>query len=118
MTTVAFVGLGVMGAPMARNLVRAGFEVVGHDHSQSKIDVLVAAGGKGATNLADTVADADVIVTMVADSPDVDRLMTGSGEEQGIFAWLEAVACWSTSPRSGPTSAPGWPTRRPRPGCG
>ena len=82
MTTVAFVGLGTMGAPMAANLVRAGFDVVGQ-RSSARIDALVASGGRGATSVAEAVAAADVVATMVPDSPDVEAVLTGP---DGVFA--------------------------------
>ena len=83
MTTVAFIGLGIMGGPMAANLVKAGFEVTGYNRSPAPIEKLVDAGGRGAGSVAEAVRDADVIVTMVPDSPDVEAVATG---EDGIFA--------------------------------
>lgn len=83
MTTVGFVGLGIMGGPMAANLVKAGFDVVGYNRSQQPVDALVAAGGKGAASVAEAVRDADVVVTMLPDSPDVEAVVLG---EDGVFA--------------------------------
>jgi 2-hydroxy-3-oxopropionate reductase len=83
MTTVAVIGLGIMGGPMAANLVEAGFDVVGHNRSPDKVKTLVDAGGRGADTVADAVRDADVIVTMVPDSPDVEEVTSGEG---GVFA--------------------------------
>ena len=82
-TTVAVIGLGIMGGPMAANLVRSGFDVVGYNRSQEAIDKLVAAGGAGATGIADAVKDADVVITMVPDSPDVAGVVQGP---DGVFA--------------------------------
>lgn len=79
MTKVGFVGLGIMGGPMAANLVAAGYEVTGYNRSQPKIDKLVADGGKGAQSVAEAVADADVVVTMLPDSPDVETVVLGEG---------------------------------------
>jgi 2-hydroxy-3-oxopropionate reductase len=87
MTTVAFIGLGIMGGPMAANLVKAGFEVVGYNRSPEPVQRLVDAGGRGAKDVAEAVHDADVIVTMVPDSPDVEAVATG---EDGIFASAKA----------------------------
>lgn len=88
---VAFIGLGIMGLPMAKNLINAGFNVTGYNRSQDKIDALVQAGGNGATSIADAVKDADVIITMVPDSPDVAGVVQG---EDGVFANAKAGAYW------------------------
>lgn len=93
-TTVAVVGLGIMGAPMAANLVSAGYQVTGYNRSQDAIDKLVAAGGRGATSVADAVRDADVIITMVPDSPDVAGVARGEGDEPGLIASAKQGAVW------------------------
>jgi 2-hydroxy-3-oxopropionate reductase len=82
MTTVAFIGLGIMGAPMASNLRAAGFDVVAYNRSPGKTEAFVAAGGRGATSVAEAVADAAVVALMLPDSPDVRAVLTGSG---GVF---------------------------------
>jgi 2-hydroxy-3-oxopropionate reductase len=82
-TTIAFIGLGIMGGPMAAHLVRAGHDVVGHNLSRLAVDVLVERGGRAATDTADAVREADVVITMVPDSPDVEALVLG---EDGILA--------------------------------
>ena len=79
-TTVAFIGLGIMGGPMAANLVKAGFDVVGYNRSPEKVKELVEKGGRGAEDVASAVREADVVITMVPDSPDVEAV---SGE---VFA--------------------------------
>jgi 2-hydroxy-3-oxopropionate reductase len=91
MTSIAIIGLGIMGLPMATNLVKAGYDVTGFNRSQEPIDKLVEAGGKGATSIADAVKDADVIITMVPDSPDVEGVVRG---EDGVFANAKAGALW------------------------
>lgn len=83
MTTVAFVGLGIMGGPMAANLVKAGFDVVGYNLTPDRVQALVEAGGRGATDVAEAVREADVVITMVPDSPDVEAVTGGA---DGVFA--------------------------------
>ena len=83
MTTIAFIGLGIMGGPMAANLVKAGHDVVGHNLHPEPVERLVQAGGRGAGGVAEAVVDADVIITMVPDSADVEAVALG---EDGIYA--------------------------------
>ena len=82
MTTVAFVGLGIMGAPMAGHLVDAGFAVIGVNRSPERVQELVARGGRGADTIADAAREAHVVAVMVPDSPDVQEVLAGDG---GVF---------------------------------
>ena len=83
MSTIAFIGLGIMGAPMAGHLIKAGHTVVGFNRSPQPVQRLVEAGGVGVTTVADAVRNADVVITMVPDSPDVEQVALGAG---GIYA--------------------------------
>lgn len=83
MTSVGFIGLGIMGLPMATNLVKAGFEVTGYNRSPKKVERLVAEGGRAAGSVAEAVAGADVVITMLPDSPDVEAVTAGP---DGVFA--------------------------------
>jgi 2-hydroxy-3-oxopropionate reductase len=74
---IGFIGLGIMGGPMAANLARAGYSVVGYDLGADRIERLVRAGGRGAADLAEAVAGADVVITMLPDSPDVEAVALG-----------------------------------------
>lgn len=74
---VAWIGLGIMGSPMSENLIKAGYAVTGYTLEQDKIDRLVAAGGTGASSIADAVKDADVVITMVPASPQVEAIAYG-----------------------------------------
>ncbi len=83
MSTIAFLGLGIMGAPMAAHLVSAGHTVIGYNRSPEPVQRLVDAGGRGAPTVASAVAEADMVITMVPDSPDVEGLALG---DDGIYA--------------------------------
>ncbi|WP_127792715.1 2-hydroxy-3-oxopropionate reductase [Agromyces sp. LHK192] len=91
MSNVTVIGLGIMGLPMAVNLVKAGHTVTGYNRSQERIDLLVEAGGRGATSIANAVERADVVITMVPDSPDVAAVVRG---DDGIIANAPAGALW------------------------
>jgi 2-hydroxy-3-oxopropionate reductase len=77
-TTIAFIGLGIMGAPMAGHLIDAGHDVVGYNRSRPAVDKLVERGGRAASSVADAVRDAEVVITMVPDSPDVEDVALGA----------------------------------------
>ena len=83
MKTIGFIGLGVMGAPMAENLVQAGFDVVGFTRRSAGVDRLAAAGGRPATSVAEATRGADVVITMLPDSPDVAAVVLG---DDGVLA--------------------------------
>lgn len=85
MTKIAFIGLGIMGSPMAVHLAKAGHDVVGYNRSAAKAQPLVDAGGRAAPSVAEAVAEAEVISVMVPDSPDVRDVLTGSGDAAGVF---------------------------------
>ncbi|MGH9408925.1 MAG: NAD(P)-dependent oxidoreductase [Vicinamibacterales bacterium] len=84
--TVGFIGLGVMGKPMARNLLARGFFLVVHSRSPKPVDELVAAGAARAESPADVARQAARIVTMLPDSPDVEQVLEG---ERGIFSAVQ-----------------------------
>jgi 2-hydroxy-3-oxopropionate reductase len=77
--TIAVIGLGIMGGPIAANLVKAGYDVVGANRSQDAVDALVAAGGRGAADAAEAAREADIVITMVPDSADVEAVALGEG---------------------------------------
>jgi 2-hydroxy-3-oxopropionate reductase len=83
MGTIGFIGLGVMGAPMAERLIKAGFEVTGHTRRTAGRERLAAAGGRPAASVAEATRGADVVVTMLPDSPDVAEVVLGPG---GVLA--------------------------------
>ncbi|GAB2874393.1 2-hydroxy-3-oxopropionate reductase [Streptomyces mayteni] len=83
MSRIGFVGLGIMGGPMAANLVKSGHQVTGYNRSQARIDRLVANGGVGASSVAEAVRGAEIVFTMLPDSPDVEAVVLG---EDGVLA--------------------------------
>jgi 2-hydroxy-3-oxopropionate reductase len=76
---VGVIGLGIMGKPMARNLLKAGFDLVVHNRSRQSVDELVAESDKvtAATNPRQVAEQADVVITVLPDSPDVRDVMFG-----------------------------------------
>jgi 2-hydroxy-3-oxopropionate reductase len=83
MSTIAFIGLGIMGSPMATHLVKAGHTVVGVDTSPERTSALVEAGGAAADSIEQAVKDANVVAIMVPDSPQVQAVLLG---DDGVFA--------------------------------
>ena len=77
MTRVGFIGLGVMGRPMAVNLLRAGHELVVHNRHSPPVEALVAQGAKAASGPAEVAAGSEVVITMLPDSPDVEEVVLG-----------------------------------------
>ncbi len=90
-TTVAVVGLGVMGAPMAKNLVRAGYGVIGYNRTPAKAEALAAHGVRPVTTLREAVENSDVIITNLPDSPDVEAVVTAP---DGVLAHGRRGALW------------------------
>jgi len=82
-STIAFIGLGIMGAPMAGHLVNAGHDVLGVNRSPAPIAAFVERGGRDGGSIAEAASAADVIITMVPDSPDVEGAAYG---DEGIYA--------------------------------
>jgi 2-hydroxy-3-oxopropionate reductase len=84
---VGVVGLGLMGKPMARNLLRAGFALTVFNRSRAAVDELVAEGAAAADSPHALAARSDVVITMLPDGPDVAAVMRG---DDGIFAGASA----------------------------
>lgn len=84
--TVGFIGLGLMGRPMAHNLLKRGYPLVVHSRSHPPVDELVAAGAARAASPAEVARRATRIITMLPDSPDVEQVLEGP---DGIFSALQ-----------------------------
>jgi len=76
---IGFIGLGIMGRPMVRNLVKGGYAIVVHDLNAASIADVVSAGAVAGGSSLDTAAQSDVIITMLPDGPDVDAAVLGAG---------------------------------------
>jgi len=81
--TIGFIGLGIMGKPMARNLLKAGYALVVHNRSGTAVDELSKEGAQPAASSKEVAARSEVIITMLPDSPDVELVYAGVN---GVFA--------------------------------
>jgi 2-hydroxy-3-oxopropionate reductase len=81
--TIGFIGLGIMGKPMARNLMKAGYRLVVHNRSRGAVEELSKEGAETAFSSQEVSERSEVIITMLPDSPDVELVYAG---EQGVFA--------------------------------
>ena len=87
MRKVGFIGLGIMGKPMVRNLLKAGIEVTAYDINPAAVEEMIAAGAKSAATPRETAKGQDVVITMVPNGKIVESLLTG---DNGILAGVDA----------------------------
>ena len=80
---IGFIGLGIMGKPMARNLLKAGFSLIVHNRSQAAVEELAKDGAQIAASPNEVAARSEIVITMLPDSPDVELVYAG---EHGVFA--------------------------------
>src|ERR1043166_2811266 len=81
---IGFIGLGIMGKPMAKNLIRSGFPLVVHNRSRAKVDELVKEGAAAAGSPREVASLSEIIVTMLPNSPDVELVALGpNGIKEG-----------------------------------
>jgi len=85
--TVGFIGLGIMGKPVARHLLKAGYPLIAHNRSRGAVEELIKEGAQAATNPQEVATRSAVIITMLPDSPDVEIVYDG---ENGIFTGLKS----------------------------
>ena len=85
-TQIGFVGLGIMGNPMSKNLLKAGYPVTVFNRTRSKMDELVEEGAKRASSPKEVAESSDVTITMLTDSPDVEEVVL---QPNGILAGLK-----------------------------
>jgi 2-hydroxy-3-oxopropionate reductase len=82
---IGFIGLGLMGKPMASNLVAKGHSLIVHSRSRGPVDALVELGARAATSPAEIAREASVVFTMLPDTPDVEQVLTGPGGVLSAF---------------------------------
>ena len=97
--TIGFIGLGIMGKPMARNLLKAGFDVIVHNRHQEVTDELIAEGASAGTKPREIAALCDVLITMLPDTPQVEEVLLGSeGVIEGAHEGLIVIDMSTISP--------------------
>ena len=99
MERIGFVGLGTMGAAMAANVRRAGFEVTAWNRTPGRATALLALGVTEAATPADVARASDVVVTCVSDTPDVEAVLFGvDGVASGLAPGGLVIDCSTISP--------------------
>lgn len=74
---IGFIGLGIMGKPMAKNLIKAGYDLKVHDILDAAVEEVVSAGAKRGLNGADVAKESDIVITMLPNSPHVKQAVLG-----------------------------------------
>ncbi len=98
---VGFIGLGIMGMPMARNLLKAGFEVVVYNRTKSKAEQLTKEGAKKADSPRQLAMECPVVITIVSDTPDVEEVVLGKdGIIEGIKPGSVVIDMSTISPQA------------------
>src|ERR671936_975697 len=97
--TIGFIGLGIMGRPMAKNLIKADYPLVVHSRSRGPVDDVVKAGAKAASSPKDVASQCEVLITMLPNSPDVEQVALGKdGIIEGAKSGLIFVDMSTISP--------------------
>ncbi len=86
-THIGFVGLGIMGKPMARNLLKAGYSLTAYSRQRAAVEALMADGASGAQSAREAAEEADVVIIIVTDTPDVRQVTLG---QEGILEGIQS----------------------------
>lgn len=99
---VGFIGLGIMGKPMARHILEAGYHLTVHNRSRTAVDELAAAGATPASSAAEVASQSDIVITCLPDSPDVEKVALGA---DGILEGIAAGALYVDTSTIAPATA-------------
>jgi 2-hydroxy-3-oxopropionate reductase len=98
-SSVGFIGLGVMGRPMAKHVLAGGHQLIVHSRSPRPVDELVAAGATAAASPAELARQCDIVITMLPDTPDVELVIAGpNGVAEGVRRGSVVIDMSSISP--------------------
>ncbi|QGH35949.1 2-hydroxy-3-oxopropionate reductase [Gracilibacillus salitolerans] len=99
MERVGFIGLGIMGKPMAKNIMKSGYDLVVYNRSQTSVQELIKEGAEAAQSPKEVAQKVDVLVTMLPDSPDVKKVLLGvDGAIEGLSKGKMVIDMSSISP--------------------
>ena len=97
---IGFIGLGIMGKPMCRNLIKAGFPVTVYNRSRAAVEVVASYGAAPAKSSKEVAEKSDVVITIVTDSPDVEGVVLGrNGVIEGAKKGLTVIDMSTISPQ-------------------
>lgn len=98
---VGFVGLGIMGKPMAKNVIKNGYEVICFDFNQDSVAEIVAAGGQAGESGKDVAEKTEVVITMLPNSPNVEAaLFSSNGIAEGLSSGKAVIDMSSIAPKA------------------
>ncbi|MGQ9759872.1 MAG: NAD(P)-dependent oxidoreductase [Candidatus Methanomethylicaceae archaeon] len=97
---IGFIGLGIMGLPMAKNLLRNGYCLVVHNRSRKPVEELASLGAESASSSREVAERSDVVITMLPDSPDVKEVILGKdGVMEGVRPGMVVIDMSTISPK-------------------
>src|ERR671915_2323232 len=111
---IGFIGIGIMGKPMARNLIKADYPLVIHNRSRAVVEELSKEGAQAAQTSREVAERSEIMITMLPDSPDVELVYTS---DQGIFAGAKGGMLFVEMSSISPTVARKLAAEAQRHGC-